>query len=79
MLTQENVIEIIAGALEVPAQKVTIDTTNETVENWDRLTHLGILERLDRATEGKSTRVPGLATAFTVKDILENLKNAGLH
>ena len=78
MLTEKQIIEIIAKAVETADENVTIDSTWHTVDNWDSLTQLAILDLLDRATEGKSNHVPELATSFTIRDILENLKNADL-
>jgi len=79
MLTNETVFEIVAKALELDPAEVTRGTSTETVGNWDSLAHLAILERLDWETRGKSAHVQGLAFAFSVQDILENLKSAGLH
>ena len=78
MLTEKQIIEIIAKAVETADENVTIDSTWHTLDNWDSLTQLVILDLLDRATKGKSNHVPELATSFTIRDILENLKNADL-
>ena len=78
MLTEKQIIEIIAKAVETANENITIDSTWDTVDNWDSLTQLTILALLDRATEGKSNHVPELASSFTIRDILENLKKADL-
>jgi hypothetical protein len=78
MVTRQEIVAAVAKALEMRPEDVSIATSNETVGNWDSLAHLSILESLDGVTGGKSTRVRDLASAFSVKGIIETLRSAGV-
>lgn len=49
MDTKNEIVELIAGVLEVPASKIDEDTAIGDVENWDSLRQLQIIA----AIEGK--------------------------
>ena len=74
MINQKKVISIISKSLKVSSSKISINSSDKDFKRWDSLGHLEILLNLDKALEGKATKVAGLAQAYSVKKILTVLK-----
>lgn len=68
----------IAKALDVDVDRISMNTTQEEVEEWDSLGHLSILQQLDSATGEKIDQVSGLGSVTSVKELWERLTDAGL-
>lgn len=47
MSIEEEVIEIIAGILKVPADKITMNTAMEELSEWDSMRNIMILSTLE--------------------------------
>lgn len=73
-ITVEQLCEEIAAALEVNSSQITADTTSSEVEEWDSLGHISILTRLDALLDDVTERVPDLATATSVPEIVTLLR-----
>jgi len=74
----EDVLFAIGQGLEVEPGIVTLDSTTETLEDWDSLGHLAVLSALDDASDGKSADLIDLTQAASVKDILNILRVGGI-
>lgn len=77
-ISDNDVLEIIRKALNPKQQKITLDSTSDNVEEWDSLGHLGILVALDKVFDKKVGRISEMASAGSVKKILQLLKDNSL-
>ncbi len=71
-------LQTVADALGVDSSFISVDSTQEELEEWDSLGHLAILQALDEACEGKLDQVSGLGTMTSLSSIWGALKAAGL-
>ena len=71
-MIQEKLYNLIKTALEV--ESITIDDSIDTVEAWDSLAQLSILVAIDQETEGRASKITELATALSVKKLIDILK-----
>lgn len=78
MIKTNKVIEIVAKALQLDAELISIESSSDNTLEWDSLAHLTILLELDRHLDGKAGRINDLATATSVGLILEILKKHDL-
>ena len=72
--TQEEVIQIIQKALKLKSGVLSIKNSSNDVKNWDSLGHLNILVALDSSFDGKISKIKEIATANSIKSII-NLLN----
>jgi acyl carrier protein len=72
-MKNEEIFNLIAKALEVPPEKITIDTTSKNIDAWDSLGHLNILMAMDKKFSGKISKTPEFASIYSVKKIIETL------
>lgn len=68
---ESEVIEIVAQALGVPADSLDAASSSGTVEAWDSLGHLAVLEALDRRFDGITSKAPELGNAESIAEIVE--------
>lgn len=78
MLTEQQLIQVIAQALEIDTKKININTNADEIDLWDSLGHLNILINLDKATEGKASTIRELGLAVSVNAIKKALSENGL-
>lgn len=75
-LTIEVLVDLIARALEVDRGVIAEQTRAVEIESWDSLGHISILAEIDRAFNNISEKCPGLASANSVKEIYEILRES---
>ena len=75
-MIQEKLYNLIKTALEV--ESITIDDSIDTVEAWDSLAQLSILVAIDQETEGRASKITELATALSVKKLIDILEKDDL-
>jgi len=65
-MTDDALKKIFSEVFEIPVEKVIPETSIQNVENWDSLTHLHLVMRIEReaGVKFRSTEVPDL-TSFT--------------
>ena len=73
-----GLFELVAEALEVDVESVTLESSTENIEDWDSLGHITILGMLDDATNGASADFVDLTQATTVAEIAKVLAENGL-
>ena len=73
MINEKEVIDVISSALNMEKSLINIDSSSENLEEWDSLSHLSILVALDQWLAGKASKMTGLATATSVKEIIDVL------
>lgn len=71
---EEKICKIIAKALDIDVSQVTPETTSVDVEDWDSLGHLTILSELENEFGEEIQNNEKLASAVSVKEIIEVLK-----
>jgi hypothetical protein len=72
------VLNLVANALEVDENLITGNSSSETIEQWDSLGQISILAQLDDTYPNVTERIPQLATATSVSEILRLLTESGL-
>ena len=73
MINKNQLIEIIAKALNVPKEKINEQSSTENLEEWDSLGHLSILTSIDNYTSGKASKIETLSGCTSLKDLHETL------
>ena len=68
----------VADALGVDSSEISVDSTQEELEEWDSLGHLAILQALDEVCGGKLDQVSGLGAMTSLRSIWAALEAAGL-
>jgi hypothetical protein len=76
MLTVDEVFSAVAAALEV--NEVSIEDSDQTIEQWDSLGQLAIQTALSKLSGGRSDELEDLAFSFSLFSILETLRSGGL-
>ena len=77
-ISEKEILKIIQDALKLNEGIITLDTGIGDVEEWDSLGHLGILAALDKFFNGKIAGIRDMATAKSVRQILQILKENSL-
>jgi len=75
MTIETQVISEIAIALEIDKRSISIETDNSDIPEWDSLGHISILVRLDLIFNDISERVPDIAAAASVREIVKLITN----
>tara|TARA_B100001079_G_C15949073_1_gene314111 strand:+ start:80 stop:319 length:240 start_codon:yes stop_codon:yes gene_type:complete len=70
MINEEKVIHIVSEILQLENGTVTNLSSSENTEEWDSLNHLSILIALDQWLDGQAGKIPELATATSIKEIV---------
>ena len=78
MLNEKSLKELIAECLEIEQNLISIESSNENIEEWDSLGHLSILSSLDEITGGKASEIEDLASALSFSELANSLESAGL-
>jgi len=70
MISEQKVINIVSEILKLENGEITSVSSSENTEAWDSLNHLGILISLDKLLDGQAAKIPELATATSIKEIV---------
>ena len=54
MLDKQTFFKVVSEALEIDSSKISLDSKQSDLEEWDSLGHLTILSAIDKSTEGKA-------------------------
>ena len=73
-MNEEDLIKLIAKALEIDIKKINHNSSSSNIENWDSLGHLAILVALDKKFNGRISSISTFSTADSIKKILNELK-----
>tara|TARA_B110000977_G_scaffold186727_1_gene253028 strand:- start:340 stop:579 length:240 start_codon:yes stop_codon:yes gene_type:complete len=76
-MNKKDLFSKIAEALEVN-DEITLESSNETILQWDSLGHISVLSMLDDETNGASSEIVDLTQATSVKRIIEILSENDL-
>lgn len=69
----KKLFKLVKSSLKIKST-VNLKSSDKNIEEWDSLGHLSIISALDKATKGKTSKIPSLANASSVSEILEILK-----
>ena len=72
--TQEDIIQIICKALDVSESQINLETIANDISEWDSLGQINIIIALDEALGGGLSEIEEMATAATIKEIIEVLR-----
>ena len=75
LIKENELIELVNTTFELPVGTIDANSSMDNVEKWDSLGHLGILVAIDKRLEGKASEIKDLATAASIQEIIEILKN----
>lgn len=73
MISQDQVISIIASALEVDKNSINIDTKSSDLPEWDSLGHLAVLSKISEEIGDQYNESQELASSSSVKEIFDSL------
>lgn len=68
---EQEIFNVIAKALDIDASQINLETNSNDLEEWDSLGHLSLLMELDNNFDTVSEKAPQLASASTVKEIVD--------
>ncbi|MBQ0062192.1 MAG: acyl carrier protein [Bacteroidales bacterium] len=73
MEIKEKVMQLVAECLEIPTEKISLETDMDDVEEWDSMRHVMILSRLE---EEFDTMIPedDIFDLVTIGAIVEEIK-----
>jgi acyl carrier protein len=77
-ITEETILDIMHNALKLKEKRLTVNSTMQDIEEWDSLGHLSILVALDKFFNGKISGIKELASADSIRKILQILKENSL-
>jgi acyl carrier protein len=71
--TFEIVRQIVSDILDVPPAKLTPQSSNETIENWDSVHHLNIMMALEEkfGIEFEPEEIEAMVTLAKMEEVLE--------
>ena len=73
MKTKDEVLQIIADALDINPEMLSSADKADEIEEWDSVGHLTILVALDKACGGKVSSISAFAEADSITKILDIL------
>lgn len=76
--TQHEILGIITKALDVGDAPVTMESSSNTLPSWDSLGQINIIVALDQALGGGVSDLQEMATAGSVRRIVEILRANGM-
>lgn len=77
-VSDEKIIGVIENALNLKGGHLSIDSCADDVKEWDSLGHVGVLLNLDKFFNGKVGGIQEMATADSVRKIIEVLRHNSL-
>lgn len=75
---EEEVCRVIEKALDLKVGSVSINDNMHTIENWDSLGFLSILSALEKRFGNKVATLDDLASADSVREIINILKKGSI-
>lgn len=72
-MTEKDLIQLIKKSLKTK-QKIDLNSNSNNVEEWDSVGQLILLSNLDKKLKGATSNISQIATANSVKKIINILK-----
>ena len=72
-MKENKLIQLIKKSLKTK-QKIDINSKSNNIEEWDSIGHLILLSNLDKKLKGATSNIADIATADSVKKIINILK-----
>ena len=72
-MKENELIKLIKKSLKTK-QKIVINSKSNNIEEWDSVGHLILLSNLDKQLKGATSNIADIATADSVKKIINILK-----
>ena len=77
-MNENEVLSVIQKAIGPEAGAIDMNSSMDSVEWWDSLTHLNVLVALDTHFDGKVAEIREMAQAVSVKSIIQILRGHSL-
>jgi acyl carrier protein len=77
-ITKKEIFKIVAKSLQIDEKKITEKSSMNNLDEWDSMSHLGILIELDKKLLKKAQKIQELAGAYSIKKIIEILNKNNL-
>lgn len=77
-MKDDKLLSIFADAVGVSETTISMETSTENLPEWDSLGFLTFLSALDDETNGKSSELPDLSEASSLKEVSEILEKNNL-
>lgn len=71
MITATRITQLLASCLEMDPDTVSENASRDNTEGWDSIAHLTLLDLLEGEMPGVLDRLPRLAEAHSVTDIVQ--------
>tara|TARA_Y100001970_G_C14250975_1_gene871863 strand:- start:2435 stop:2701 length:267 start_codon:yes stop_codon:yes gene_type:complete len=76
IISYNEIISTIISGLDLDEGSVNIDTKSQDLVEWDSLGHLTLLMKLDEKFDDITEKIPELASATSVKEIISLIKKS---
>ena len=73
MFTSQDLQNIVSKALQIDSNSLSDESSAENVEEWDSIGHISILGLLEEENQGILDKYPDLATAVSVRELMQVL------
>ena len=78
MISSDDLLKVVADGLDVDLSDISMETKASDLSDWDSLGHLNLLMKLDENFNDISEKIPALASASSVKEIYDLIKQNNL-
>jgi acyl carrier protein len=76
-ISEEDLLKLIAEALDISAEELSIESSSKNLIQWDSLGQLSILSTLEKNIGGDLAKLSELGAAESVESIMEILDQNG--
>tara|TARA_Y100001968_G_C18999364_1_gene545160 strand:+ start:321 stop:554 length:234 start_codon:yes stop_codon:yes gene_type:complete len=68
-MEKERLLKLFAQAVGVKEENISLETSTDSLQEWDSLGHLTFLSALDEETKGESSEISELTEAENLKEV----------
>ena len=77
-ITENDIIKVVANSLDIDELNVNIESKAEDIIGWDSIGQLGVIVALDEMFDGKISSIDEMASADSIKKIIDLLHKNNL-
>jgi acyl carrier protein len=70
MTMEDKIIKIVAEILEMDEKRISLETTQQEIEEWDSLAHIRMIAEIEEQL-GVLVPIEKVAEIYTVKDLIQ--------
>lgn len=72
---EDKIIKIVAEILEVEESKLSLETRQEEIEEWDSLAHIRIISEIEEQL-GKVIEIDKVVEIESIKELVQAMQDA---